>query len=275
MTNYDYDGTKGASPHQAPGHMQAAGHIQGVNVTPDGLIRSTLGAMAAALVILVLFWLPSEYGVDPTGLGRVMGLTQMGEIKQQLYEEAANEDAILAAQAAAERVSADPALLARLGALEAQVAGIASALGVTPLPVSPQAVPPAAAPPATTAAPATEPVAEPAAEPAPGAQAPQWRDEVSYTLAPTEGIEIKLAMSEGARATFEWTANGSVLNYDTHGDGGWNSISYEQGRGVPGQSGELIAAFDGKHGWFWRNRTDAPVTFTLRTRGDYERMITP
>ncbi|MBF3109459.1 transmembrane anchor protein, partial [Pseudomonas aeruginosa] len=26
---------------------------------------------------------------------------------------------------------------------------------------------------------------------------------------------------------------------------------------------------DGKHGWFWRNRTDKSVTVTLRTQGDY------
>ncbi len=52
-------------------------------------------------------------------------------------------------------------------------------------------------------------------------------------------------------------------------------MSYEQGRGVPDQSGELVAAFTGNHGWFWRNRTDAPVTVTLRTRGDYAEMKGP
>ena len=243
-------------------NTDAAGHIHGVKATPRGLIRATLGSMAAALAILVLFWLPSEYGVDPTGLGRVMGLTQMGEIKQQLYAEAADEDAVLAAQAAAERVSADPALLARLDALEAQVSAIAAALG--------------AAPPQTSAPEALTPPAAPAiATPTPEQTTPAWRDEVSYTLAPTQGIEIKLVMSEGARAAFEWTANGAVLNFDTHGDGGGQSVTYEQGRGVPDQSGELVAAFDGNHGWFWRNRTDAPVTFTLRTRGDYDRMVAP
>lgn len=238
-----------------------AGHIHGVNATSRGLIRATLGSMTAALAILLLFWLPAEYGTDPTGLGRVMGLTQMGEIKQQLYVEAADEDAVLAAQAAAERVSADPALLARLDALEGQVAAIAAALG--------------AAPPQTTVPEVLTPPAPAVGPPTPEQAAPAWRDEVSYTLAPTQGIEIKLVMSEGARAEFEWTANGSVLNYDTHGDGGGQSVNYEQGRGVPDQSGELVAAFDGNHGWFWRNRTDAPVTFTLRTRGDYARMISP
>ena len=250
MTNQTFENT------------DATGHIHGVKATPRGLIRATLGAMAAALAILVLFWLPAEYGVDPTGLGRVMGLTQMGEIKQQLYAEAADEDAVLAAQAAAERVSADPALLARLDALEAQVAAIAAALG--------------AAPPQTSAPEAPTPPSAPSVAPTtPEQAAPTWRDEVSYTLAPTQGIEIKLVMSEGARAAFEWTANGAVLNFDTHGDGGGQSVTYEQGRGVPDQSGELVAAFDGNHGWFWRNRTDTPVTFTLRTRGEYDRMIAP
>ena len=271
MTNQSYESAGAAAPRlraerryaadqqQTQRHPKAPGHIRGVNATSRGLVRATLGAMAAALAILVLFWLPAEYGVDATGLGRVMGLTQMGEIKQQLYTQAADEDAVLAAQAAAARVSADPALVARLDALEGQVAGIAAALGVA----APQpSAPAAAAPPAATAAPVAP-------------AAPAWRDEVSYTLDPTDGIEIKLVMTEGARAEFAWTANGSILNYDTHGDGGGRSVTYEQGRGVPGQAGELVAAFDGNHGWFWRNRTDAPVTFTLRTRGDYSRMIEP
>lgn len=277
MTNHPYETTGPGAPHVRAERRQAAtshpsqrqrqpaGHIQGVNATSGGLIRATLGSMAAAVAILVLFWLPSEYGVDPTGLGSVMGLTQMGEIKQQLYAEAADEDAVLAAQAAAERVSADPELLARLDRLESQIAGIAAVIGTEP--------PPLGAPQVLAPAPAAPPSTDTAAAPAPAV--PLWRDEVSYTLAPTEGIEIKLAMSEGARAEFEWTANGSVLNYDTHGDGGGQSVTYEQGRGEPGQSGELVAAFDGNHGWFWRNRTEAAVTFTLRTRGEYDRMIAP
>ncbi|MEO1226587.1 MAG: hypothetical protein AAFX92_20405 [Pseudomonadota bacterium] len=246
---------------------QSAGHIEGVDATSAGLVRATLGSLAAALAILIVFWLPAEYGFDPTGLGRVTGLTQMGEIKQQLYAEAAAEDAVLAAQAAAERVSADPALIVRLDRLEAQLAGITTVLGIAPLPaLTAEAV----APPSEAPAPMA-----PTPEPSPEPVVPEWRDEVSYTLAPTEGIEIKLVMTEGAIAAFEWTANGSILNHDTHGDGGDRRITYEQGRGVPGQSGELVAAFDGNHGWFWRNRTDAPVTFTLRTRGDYARMTAP
>jgi len=136
------------------------------------------------------------------------------------------------------------------------------------------------APAEETAAPAPEPISEPA-ETAAAVDAPvnaassDWRDEVSYTLAPGEGIEVKLAMQEGQTARFFWTANGSVVNFDTHGDGSGQKVSYEQGRGVPEQEGTLTAAFTGNHGWFWRNRTDAPVTVTLRTAGDYATLKAP
>ena len=52
------------------------------------LIRSTVIAMVSAAVILLTIILPSEYGVDPTGIGRALGLAEMGEIKEQLKMEA-------------------------------------------------------------------------------------------------------------------------------------------------------------------------------------------
>ncbi|PII37925.1 hypothetical protein T190_28850 [Sinorhizobium meliloti CCBAU 01290] len=59
------------------------------------------------------------------------------------------------------------------------------------------------------------------------------------------------------------------MNFDMHGDGGADSASYEKGRGTAEDSGVLEAAFDGNHGWFWRNRTSEPVTVTLKTDGGY------
>jgi hypothetical protein len=209
----------------------------------------------------------------------MLGLTEMGEIKQQLYAEAEADEAALPAEAvpaavpsapapAAPPTPTDPVLMDRLAAIEAQLASIAAIVGATPTTPEAVVVPDAAETPA--APPETIALVQPA-EPA----APNWRDEVSYTLAPTEGIEVKLVMEEGAIAQFEWTANGGVLNYDTHGDGSGQRTSYEQGRAVPGQEGELVAAFTGNHGWFWRNRTDGPVTVTLRTRGAYAEMKLP
>jgi hypothetical protein len=57
--------------------------------TSRQLVRSTLIALVGAGALLVTVVLPSEYGIDPTGAGRILGLTEMGEIKMQLAEEAA------------------------------------------------------------------------------------------------------------------------------------------------------------------------------------------
>ncbi|MEL6312146.1 MAG: transmembrane anchor protein [Pseudomonadota bacterium] len=56
--------------------------------------RSTIAAVIGAAFIGVGVYLPAEYGVDPTGVGNVLGLTEMGEIKQQLAREAAEDELI-------------------------------------------------------------------------------------------------------------------------------------------------------------------------------------
>ncbi|MFN0114368.1 MAG: hypothetical protein ACKVPY_06800 [Paracoccaceae bacterium] len=264
----------------------ALANVQSVPATSGGLIRSTLIAAGAAGAILVLFWLPAEYGIDPTGVGALTGLAEMGDIKQQLAAEA-EADAQAAAASAAAPATAAPALvpeevLQRLDRIDAKLAVLATVIGA---PIG-EAEPGAAPEPAPELAPVAEVPANeaPAPDPVEAAvteatetvlAAPEWRDEVSYTLAPGEGIEVKLVMEEGQVARFAWTANGGVVNYDTHADGGGQSLSYEQGRAVAEQAGELVAAFTGNHGWFWRNRTDTPVTLTLRTGGQYAEMRAP
>ena len=52
------------------------------------LLRSTLMAVVIAVALLISVVLPAEYAIDPTGAGRLLGLTEMGEIKTQLAEEA-------------------------------------------------------------------------------------------------------------------------------------------------------------------------------------------
>ncbi len=69
------------------------------------LLRSTIIAIISAVVILVAIVLPSEYGLDPTGIGKKLGLTQMGEIKLQLAAEA---EADAKAQVSGEVSTASP-----------------------------------------------------------------------------------------------------------------------------------------------------------------------
>lgn len=210
--------------------------------TSAQLLRSTVLALITAVVLLVTVVMPSEYAIDPTGIGRTLGLTQMGEVKLQLAEEA----------------SADAISDQNATAVVAVAAIPAPALVVEVAPVQPtpeQAVP----------APAQQAASKP--------QVVGLQHEMSITLKPNQGAEVKLEMQRGAKVNYLWTANGSVVNYDTHGDpinapkGFYHG--YGKGRATPEDSGVLEAAFNGKHGWFWRNRTDQPVTVTLRTQGDY------
>ena len=194
------------------------------------LVRSTIIAAAIAIAILVAVVLPAEYGVDPTGIGRVLGLTEMGEIKASLAKEAA-----LAEQQEARAASA------------------------------PSAMTPATAQSASTPEPAPVPATSVTGT------APKT-DETRIALNPGQGREIKLVMREGARVQYSWSTDRGVVNYDTHAD----SVTprrdyhgYAKGVGVASDAGELIAAFDGSHGWFWRNRGKEPLTVTLKTSGEY------
>ena len=198
------------------------------------LLRSTLIAAAVALALLVTVVLPAEYGVDSTGIGRVLGLTEMGEIKVSLAKEAAQADSLEAAALAA---------------------------GGTDSATSQTAAAPAVAPPAM----ATNPSAAAASSPD---SANSHVTEI--VLRPNEGKEIKLAMSKGSRVTFSWSTDRGVVNYDTHADApGIRYHGYAKGTGKQSDEGVLVAAFDGMHGWFWRNRGGETVTVTLRTSGDY------
>lgn len=182
------------------------------------LLKSTAVAVVVAAGLLVTIVLPAEYGTDPTRVGSLLGLTEMGRIKMQLAAEAEAEEAGLAVAASA-----------------------------------PAAAP---TPPTTASAPAA-------------ATLGQRSNETVLTLEPDQGAEIKLVMAEGARVRFTWSSSGGAINYDTHADRPGTPY-YGYGKGTEQRvEGELVAAFDGSHGWFWRNRTGEPVTITLRTEGAY------
>ena len=183
------------------------------------LIKSTVLAIISAAIILVAAVLPAEYGIDPTGIGSLLGLTKMGEIKVSLAEEAAEEE--IAG-----------------GALEYHSAVESH---------------------------------DPETKSEPTSETPSRSDELTIALDPGQGKEIKLTMASGAQVNFEWWTNGGKANFDSHADSETLEIkyhNYEKGR-LERSEGILEAAFEGNHGWFWRNRTDEPMTVTLKVDGAY------
>lgn len=216
------------------------------------LFRATAIAIVAASAILVTIVLPSEYAIDATGIGRQLGLTEMGEIKAQLAEEAARDAAVGTAATA-------PAV-------------VATAETVSPTKATDVAAKTVQEPPVLSAAPVPAPAVVAAAKTAiPSVAAVNQRsDTMKLTLAPGEGAEIKATMTNGAKLSFDWSVDGGQVNFDTHADApGISYHGYGKGKESTGDKGELVAAFDGNHGWFWRNRSDGPVTITLRTKGAY------
>jgi hypothetical protein len=203
--------------------------------TTAQLIKSTVIAFLAAIVILITVVLPAEYAIDPTGVGRLLRLTEMGEIKKQL-----------AAEAAADREKDR-----QLQQTPPPAPGKQSGLGATLARLF-----------VSSASAGERPVL---------AQAPQRSDETVIVLKPAEGIEYKIDLSKGGKVEYSWRVEGGVVNYDMHGTpkGGGKEMSYKTQRGVPGDEGVLTAGFDGAHGWFFRNRGSAPVTIRLKTKGVY------
>ncbi|MBS0600939.1 MAG: hypothetical protein JSR94_06865 [Proteobacteria bacterium] len=191
------------------------------DLDPDGLpskrtlLRATATGAGLAALLLVFAVLPAEFGIDPTGLGRRLGLTAL------------------------------------------------HAAGST-----------APAPVASTPA------------PAPDTRAPVHRlpgelrsDTLTVPLAPHRGAEIKAIMSAGQSFVFHWQAEGGPVHVDMHGDlpdaKADEFTSYWLDDALAAAGGSFTAPFTGRHGWYWENRSDRPVTIRLQVSGFYERLYMP
>ncbi|MDA3963011.1 MAG: hypothetical protein PF961_19680 [Planctomycetota bacterium] len=170
------------------------------------LIKAMAIALSVAGVLLVTTIMPAEYGIDPTGAGRLMGLTGISE-----------------------------------ASTEAPVAldtGAASGLAQVLTNVS----------------------------------SPYQTDITTVTLPPGQGLEVKAVMEAGQVMTFAWVTDGGAVSLDMHGEppgDGSNFTSHRKGQNETAAQGIFVAPFAGTHGWWWANKTKAPITVTLQTSGFY------
>lgn len=176
------------------------------------LFRATIVALVVAALVLVTIVLPAEYGLDPTGAGRAIGVFRpaIADIGQasELPETATVSSGSLLKSAA-----------------------------------------------------------------------PFRSDEMSLTLRPGEGAEIKAVMRQGDRFVFSWTATGAGVDVDMHGElfdaPAGASRSYWKDEFQTSGHGAFEAPAAGNHGWFWQNLNDDPVTVTVKVSGFYERLFRP
>ena len=195
----------------------------GVAAPKKELARGCLIAAAIAALLLTVAVLPAEYGIDPTGAGKALGLTKLHS------------------------PAAPPALAAK------------TSVPATAVPAG-----------STVSAPGEVRGVTIAAK-----QTVAYRgDTKEIVLLPGKGVEVKTHLAKGAALAYSWkTTKGEVLDHDFHGEpvnaknDEFESFILEDE--VSQSSGVLSAPFTGVHGWYWKNRTDKPVTVVLQASGFY------
>jgi len=170
------------------------------------LLKSTILAICIAIIILITTVLPAEYGIDPSGIGEMLGLLKMGEIKVELSEKAntTNLDS---------EIKSDPDI-----------------------------------------------------EYIPSNYISQ-KGEITISFKPNEGRELKVTMLKGEKMNYDWHTDGGEIYFAAHTDSG---ESHDYSEGTKSNDKGVITAFcNGRHGWWYKNRTSEVVTLTLQVDGKY------
>lgn len=106
-----------------------------------------------------------------------------------------------------------------------------------------------------------------------------WRqDEMTITLPPHSGQEVKAHMQKGDSFIFSWTSSGPI-KAEMHGEE-LNAADdaftdYWKELEISGGQGDFTAPFGGIHGWYFRNKGETPVTVTVKTVGFYKDLYQP
>ena len=102
-----------------------------------------------------------------------------------------------------------------------------------------------------------------------------WQDVVTVTIPERGAKEYKVLLTKGSKFEYTWQTNGAKLFYDFHGEPAADETGYFKSfkkNTESASSGELIASFDGTHGWYWKNNSSSAVDIILKFNGDYQRL---
>jgi hypothetical protein len=204
------------------------------------LLAATGIALLAAVVILIAFVLPADYGIDPLRTGRALGLTALSNASEQPAKPpAASSSAATPPVASPETASINPVLV----------------------------------PSPTGDAPTMKDtfIAQPSRF---------QLDSRQITLAPGEGMEIKYNMKKGAGLVYSWTASAilqfefhgepDVKPAGKEGTDYFESYELDDKKGRNESHGTFIAPSTGIHGWFWENKSGKNVTLKLVSAGYFD-----
>lgn len=209
------------------------------NDTNDSILSTKqllIGVIAALLIgaaLAIFVVLPAERGEDPTGFGETTGLSQLSEGSEYVTTEPYEPDA-----------------------------------GVLYVSLNP----------ATAEIPFDEygrslPALDGANH---RAHATPFKTETVEIKIPGDGqVEYKAVMQEGEMLLYSWSADGDMYtDFHAHeADGDPDFFTrYSETEGAS-DSGSIVAAYSGQHGWFWLNLMEGESTVTLTVAGYYEEII--
>lgn len=258
------------------------------------LLISTISAIFLALIILVTAVWPAEYGIDPTGLGKVMGLTALAPPQQKATVEVVKSEVekpktvAEATNSPAEEVKTsipvldqetDDVLVVIPSVQETKTLILDSEPDKT-VEVLTSAPQPKTIIPASKSSSNQEKTTNEAAKKdliksteTASKQFSDWMDTVVITVPPGSGLEYKFQMNKNAKLGYAWATNGAKLYFDFHGEPAGDTTGYFKSykeKTDTKSNGELVAPFTGVHGWYWENNTKAAVRVTLKTKGKYK-----
>lgn len=98
------------------------------------------------------------------------------------------------------------------------------------------------------------------------------QDTIDIVIAAGKGLEYKLLMNEGKHLEYDWQTDGGQLYFDFHGEPQGDSTGFYESFAITTANkmkGALTTPFSGSHGWYWKNKTNRPITVTLSTKGAY------
>lgn len=202
------------------------------------VLRNLAIAVAVAVVLLFTLVLPAEFGRDPTGVGKLLGLTALHAGGKQASTPAEPAQTV--------------ALQDVVGGNDALTTQVQVGDGRDPVPLP-------------------NPQVHQAQDQAPKTET------LKIHLGVDEKTEIKAQLPKGKMILYSWSVEGGKVYVDFHGhdpslgDRFW--VRYEEADGISARNGSLVAPFKGEHGWYWLNVSEKPVTITLTVSGYHDKLI--
>ncbi|MEO6135299.1 MAG: hypothetical protein ABIP35_09110 [Ginsengibacter sp.] len=195
------------------------------------IIKAVVIALSIAVVLLATAVLPAEYGLDPIGTGKLLGFSRL-HITDKNTE--AQGPSITSNQ-----ISFPLLKLENIGSKPD-----------VPKPIE-------------------------ANNPPPKKQYEMREDSISILVPAGEGLEYKVLLLKHGSMKYEWIADSSFLFFDFHGEVKeenrgkavfFESYTISNAKNV---TGTFLAPFEGKHGWYFKNKGSKDVTVSLRLKGEY------